>query len=76
MTNDPIILLEITVMDYAGPMGKFFVKKQLNDYGKSLNDLSNEEQRELAKKIVGAAIYNETLKDECLKKIIKILNGT
>ena len=67
--------LEELVMEYAGPMGKFFVRKQVQLTNKSLDQLTNGERKELATKIVSVAIYNDKFKVECQNRITKLLNG-
>ena len=69
MTEEIQKELEDLVMEYSGPMGKFFVRKQIKNTNKTLAQLTDSEKRELIKKIIGAAVYNEQARSECSSKI-------
>ena len=65
--------LEILVMEYSGPMGKFFVRKQIKNTNKTLTQLNEIEKKELIKRIIDVAIYNENFKEECSREITLLL---
>ena len=74
MGNDEIVIqMEVIVMDYAGPIGRFVVRKQIGDDLYDLDNLSDEEKRKLIKKIIAASIFNDLYQEACSKKLLKLL---
>ena len=77
MADDVCEQIETVVMEYSGPMGKFFVRKQIDDFGnKEIVDLTESEKKDLVKRIVAAAVYNEKFQKECTNRLSRMLTGT
>jgi len=61
MTNDSYILaLESVIVEHAGPMGKFVVKKSLSDLGIDANSISGDTQKKLIDMVLERAIYDKS----------------
>ena len=74
MGNDEIVIqMEVIVMDYAGPIGKFVVRKQIGKDLYDLDNLSDEEKKKLIKKIIAASIFNDLYQEACSKKLLRLL---
>ena len=65
--------METVVMEYAGPLGKFVVRKQLKDLNRPVDSLNDVERRDLIKKIVGGAVYNNDFQKDCTQKLCALL---
>ncbi len=67
--------IESLVMEYAGPMGQFVVRKKINSLPKPFDKLDETELKVLIRGIVSAAVYNAQYKSDCTKRLSKKLLG-
>ena len=66
---DKITLLEEELVELAGPLGKFVVKKQLEELGMKRDDISDPLFLELMKRCVATAIFDPERQKTALKDL-------
>lgn len=74
---DPKIIkhIEEKLVEYAGPMGKYVLKKELSDMGFSPNDeLDITMMRKVIDDVVKKAIYNQDKRHACKRELLKIIS--
>ena len=62
------------LVEYAGPMGKFVLKKQLKDLNKNEEDISNTELFDVLTRVVPDAIFDPEMQRRALREFKDMLN--
>ena len=61
--------LEEELIELAGPLGKFVLKKHLKEMGSTPDDYPEEKMKELIKAIVPKAVFDESLHRTAVKAL-------
>ena len=68
--------LEREMMNLAGPLAPFVVKKQIKDMGYEKENFPADKMAELIDKVVEHGIYDESIKPRTKKNLKKKILGT
>ena len=71
MLNDPNILaMENIIIEHAGPMGKFVIKKAIADIGIDPNNYGRDSANKLINLVLERSIFDTTKWDSLRKEIL------
>ncbi len=62
-----------TLEEYAGPISRFVVAKQVSDLGQSMDGFPDHLLPQLVDRCINAAVFNPMLKEEAKKKLSKAI---
>ena len=75
VSQGDIQILENIIVDNAGPMGKFIIKKSMADIGVDLEQITGATQIKFVDMVLERAIFDETKRGIIRKEILSAWGG-
>ncbi|MCK4718339.1 MAG: hypothetical protein KAT70_06695 [Thermoplasmata archaeon] len=69
-----IITVEAVLMNYAGPMGKFVLKKKIKEMGLEGKEIPGDQLLEIVRKLLPDAIFDVEMQKKALVDLRKALH--
>ena len=76
VSNNDIRVLERIIVDNAGPMGKFIIKKSLSDIGVPQESIVGNVQTKFIDMVLERAIFDADRRNKARKEILSAWGGT
>lgn len=72
---DALILLEESLVERSGPIGKFVLQKQIRELGITKDNIDDKSMRKLIKNTVAIAMFDPKVRDIVSKELINRFCG-